>query len=1013
MADEALEKIRSLRKRETLNLKPTPYLKDKMDNGTPIALRDYQKIGVMNMLLTPKMLLGDDTGLGKAQPLYSNVLTPSGWKTIGSLKPGDHVVGSNGKPTKVTGIFPQGVRTVYKVTMSDGSVTECCDEHLWTVRSHNSKRHSGGKDGWKTYSLRQLMEKGLHRGKNNPGYKWMIPVVNPVHFNAQDLPLDPYLVGALIGDGGMTGPLNICNGDPELFELFEKKLPKDCCLGRQIDPYTRAIVLKKGLHDGVTKSSLRSGLKDIGLLGQNWHTKRIPRQYMMGSIQQRIELLRGLMDTDGYVSKDGMTTQFFTSNHKLGEDFVELVQSLGGIAKTTSKIPTLRGKSQAKNGRLAFTVTISLPNEIIPFSLSRKVKRWRPRQKYQPNRFISRVEIVGETECVCIRVEAIDSLYVTDNYIVTHNTLSVLTTCAYIWDKEPDFVPIIVTTKSSLFQWKSEVHKFCKDIEPVVVHGDPRDRNATYEEFFSEFNPKRKRILLMTYDNVMGDLRESVIRKNKTASAKDKKRLKEIKEKYDDCKANKESLLHALKDCGQEYGQAYESYVRKRIEFHLGKGDGSYPQRPEFWDNSDESTLVRMLSYHDATKSFEMELNRVQQEVNPTIKTFGILHLARQMQEKYNNKYVLIMDEMHKLKNHKSQFHEKVNEIALLSDRIIGMTATPVKNRLMEFFSLFHIIEPNLFPRIGNFQANYCIMKMQRIGGGRQVPVVVGYKNLDHFVDQIEPYYLSRKKHEVAKDLPELLSCEVPCELYPLQDELYELAENGMLNPKEDEEENESAQLLRSLTQCQQAVNSPELIPDEEGNPFEGPSSKLEKLMGILEENPDSKVIVYSRFETMISLIEKSLKAEKIKHVRITGKENSAKYREEAKNKFQDPESGVNVILLTSAGAESINLQAASQFVFFDLPYSIGDFLQLIGRMIRIGSAHTTVTAHFLLGVRRKGSNTIDHHILKALKEKKKLADKVAGDNLKDAFKFVSAKDEVDILKQIAQSMAKEKSENK
>lgn len=591
----------------------------------------------------------------------------------------------------------------------------------------------------------------------------------------------------------------------------------------------------------------------------------------------------------------------------------------------------------------------------------------------------------------------------------TGKTVQILTALAIIAEKEPDFVPIVIVTKSALFQWESEIKRFLTGIEPVVVSGSPQERNKTYQEFFSESNEKKRKLLLLTYDNVQYDLRESVIKEKKSVSPKDKKRLKEIKEKLDDCTEKKQSLLAALRDCGQEYGAPYESYVQNRIKFHLGKGNGNFPTRPEFWDNSDESSLVRMLSYHDAERHFRTEFETAQRETNPTIKTPGILSLAQEMKSKFKNRYILIMDEMHKLKNHKSQFHEKVFELSLISDRSIGLSATPVKNRLMEFFSLFHIIEPNLFPKVSNFMNEFCVTKMQRIGGGRQVPVVVGYKNLDKFVELIEPYYLTRKKHEVAKELPDLLSVEVSCPLFELQDELYELAENGLLNPQEDEnrteEESESAQMLRSLTQCQQAANSPELIPNEEGVPFVGPSSKIEKLISIIEENPDDKIIVFSRFETMVTNIGEKLKDNKIQFVRITGKENQPKIREAAKNKFQDPDSGYNVVLLTNAGAESINLQAASHFVFFDLPYSIGDFLQLIGRMIRIGTVHSVVTAYFLLGVRRSGADTIDQHVLKSLKAKKKLADKVAGDNLKDAFKFTSG----DMAKEIAQSILESK----
>jgi SNF2 family DNA or RNA helicase len=229
-----------------------------------------------------------------------------------------------------------------------------------------------------------------------------------------------------------------------------------------------------------------------------------------------------------------------------------------------------------------------------------------------------------------------------------------------------------------------------------------------------------------------------------------------------------------------------------------------------------------------------------------------------------------------------------------------------------------------------------------------------------------------------------------------MQDDLYDMAETGVNNLTDDED---YGNVLSSLVMCQQAVNAPSLILDEEGKPFEGPSSKVDTLIDLLlEDAVDQKVIVFSRFEKMISVIEERFKKEKINYVRITGKENNSKYRQEAREKFQDLNSGINVILITMAGSESLNLQAAEHFVFVDLPWSFGDYTQLIGRMIRIGSAHKTVVAHHFLGKRTDGSNTIDHHVLKALQSKKKLSDKVSGESIQGGLQLSSQDSVHDIL---------------
>jgi SNF2 family DNA or RNA helicase len=254
----------------------------------------------------------------------------------------------------------------------------------------------------------------------------------------------------------------------------------------------------------------------------------------------------------------------------------------------------------------------------------------------------------------------------------------------------------------------------------------------------------------------------------------------------------------------------------------------------------------------------------------------------------------------------------------------------------------------------------------------------------------------------VAKELPEMISVEIQCELTMLQDQLYDMAENGVST---DDEEN-AADTLSSLTMCAQAVNAPQLILDEDGNPFEGPSSKVDALIDLLTgDAEDQKVIVFSRFEKMVSLIGKVLESHKIKYVRVTGKESDPKLRRQNCETFQDSNSGVNVILITMAGSESLNLQAAEHFVFVDLPWSYGDMLQLVGRMIRIGSSHKTVVAHYMLGLRQSGEKTIDHHVLKALKEKMKLADKVAGKSMVNALQFTKSED-VDMIREIAKSMS-------
>lgn len=577
-------------------------------------------------------------------------------------------------------------------------------------------------------------------------------------------------------------------------------------------------------------------------------------------------------------------------------------------------------------------------------------------------------------------------------------TLEVLSAIGYVWLKEPEYVPVIITTKSALFQWEAETKRFMKDMECVTVCGEPFRRHATYNEFFLNHDPTKRRLLILTYDHVMYDAEESVIR-DQAKKAKDLRKgfNKELAAAKADKKAA-DALLEAQKAIVQDRYAGTLLEVQEFVRECSKKGlvEGPFPGG---WTPEDTSVVEKCLEVRADQQGKEARLNALKEELAPSRKVPGIPEYMNWLKEAHPSiKFMLVMDEMHKLKNHKSQFHLKVQAMSLLSERLVGMTATPVKNRLMEFWSLFRILRPDLFPKITHFQNEFCVMKMQKISRNRQVPIVVGYRNLEEFVRRIEPFYLSRKKHEVAKELPELISVEVDCELSEVQDGLYDMAEAGLLDELDDDEDN-TADTLRAITACLQAVDAPQLLTDEDGEPFEGESSKMESLVDLLNGNAEGKkVIVYSKFERMVSLLEERLTKEKIKCVRITGKETDPKKRRKSAEVFQDPKSGVDVILITSAGSESINLQAAEHFVFFDLPWSYGDYLQLIGRMIRIGSSHLTVIAHHFLGRRTNGKQTIDHHILKALKAKKKLADKVAGENLKGALEFQEGDATLDAL---------------
>jgi len=385
----------------------------------------------------------------------------------------------------------------------------------------------------------------------------------------------------------------------------------------------------------------------------------------------------------------------------------------------------------------------------------------------------------------------------------------------------------------------------------------------------------------------------------------------------------------------------------------------------------------------------------------------GLLDRLTAAQEKL----VVIYDECQAFKSSSSKRWEICNFLSQRSDRVYGLTATLLKNNLIEGFSIYKVIQPGIFTTKTAFMRDFCVTKLQPIRGSRrQIPIIVGYKNLQAFRDWIDPFFLGRHKHAVSDELPTLVTKEVLCELTPAEDRLYSKALSGVLELGDGTiKDYEEHVAFVSLVFCQQAANSPSLLKYKPGDSveplfFDEPievdeiSSKEEALLDLLTEGGElegDKVIVYTRFASHVPRLQTILEDKGVKNVAITGAvKDTAKnpLRKLAQDAFQDPDSEVKVILITDAGGEGINLQAAAAMVFYDAPWSWGTYVQTLGRAIRIGSLHQSVLAVHLIAerprVHAKDRHTIDHHTLKLLRSKKDLIDKVLGESAVGALDF-------------------------
>ncbi len=432
----------------------------------PFALDPFQTTAIRTFLTGDSVMVAAPTGTGKALAAETPVLTPTGWQAIATLRPGDAVIGANGRPVAVRGVYPQGVRPAYRVTFTDGVSTVCDAEHLWAV---NTKWRRHEKLPWRVLTLRQILDEGL---TENGGRRHFIPLVQPVEFpetqpDEEDVPLamarhrtrltqrtlavrvgvsqgaiaawesgrrpmppaftfgvvealeeagtraplDPYALGLLLGDGNVSnGVVRFSSADVEMVESLRALLPEGTKLVPIVGKPYDWMVMSSCTR---SRNSLVTALRELGLMGHRAGSKFIPDSYKFAPVAARIALLQGLLDTDASMDPRGCL-EYTTVSPVLAEDVTFLIRSLGGRTRICTKKTT---------GQLAYRLLVKLPGGIEPFRLRRKLARYQERPRKQPNRAIATVEPAGETEMVCIAVAAPDGLFVIDGFVVTHNTV--------------------------------------------------------------------------------------------------------------------------------------------------------------------------------------------------------------------------------------------------------------------------------------------------------------------------------------------------------------------------------------------------------------------------------------------------------------------------------------------------------------------------------------------------------------------------------------------------------------
>ena len=369
------------------------------DNGDPVGKTRY------SAWITVAAIAQD-------QPLALNteVPTPTGWTTVGQLRVGDFVIGSDGLPHEVkrdTGVL-HGL-DCYEVYFDDGTSVNCSASHGWTT-----ERLNGHGDKYEvTTSTTEELAESVRGSKNRKRHRIAV-----VGFDSPDseLPVDPWLLGLWLGDGftADTGVVFDWRLKGE-YEALVKPVVKDfqtVVWTQMAENYGTFRI--KNIDRTQDSKSLRAQLRDLRVLGN----KHIPAKYMSAGTEQRRELLRGLVDSDGGIDINGRA-YFVNANRALVYQFQELVTSLG-----------FRCTVREHGGEGALRAEFNPGNEFLVSKLSYKYNRQRPyssRNRSQ-HRWIESVEKIDSVPVKCIGIDTEDHLFqVTRSRILTHNTKNTFT----------------------------------------------------------------------------------------------------------------------------------------------------------------------------------------------------------------------------------------------------------------------------------------------------------------------------------------------------------------------------------------------------------------------------------------------------------------------------------------------------------------------------------------------------------------------------------------------------------
>lgn len=387
-----------------------------LDIELPLGLSDLVNIHKKNIIV-----VSGYSNSGKGHPDGTKILSPSGWRNVEELCVGDEIYAHDGTVTTVTGVFPRGPQQCFEWTFNDRTSITTDFEHLWAVRApYNRVKTSGRGKKNERYGDYEVIEsyKILSRiggfGDFPKAMRFSIPTNAPVEFGVTDIPIDPYVMGLLLGDGSLSkDSVYIHTADQEIIDS----------LSREIESI-RVKKDRRSLCYSVTLYGLKSAVSRLGLSGHRSWEKFIPKPYLFNSVENRLAVLQGLLDTDGDISENGMSISFTTVSPQLCEDVTFLVRSLGGKAVVSARNTHYRHNGEYRRGRLSYRIHITM-KPFCPFRLERKASRYIRTKKSEDKKMV-RVTNAGIQNTTCISIAHESGLYIAENFTVTHNTAFML-----------------------------------------------------------------------------------------------------------------------------------------------------------------------------------------------------------------------------------------------------------------------------------------------------------------------------------------------------------------------------------------------------------------------------------------------------------------------------------------------------------------------------------------------------------------------------------------------------------